>query len=72
VVAPLAGPVGAPADRARPVVTGLLLAAAGLALVALRLRDDLGDAELAGLLGRVRRRARPVDRSGRRGLPRRR
>jgi len=50
VVAPLAGRWAARGPRA-PVVTGLLLAAAGLALVALRLRDDLGDTELAALLG---------------------
>ena len=49
VVAPLAGRWAARGSRA-PVVTGLLLAAAGLALVALRLRDDLGDTELAVLL----------------------
>ena len=49
VVAPLAGWWAARGSRA-PVVTGLLLAAAGLALVALRLRDDLGDTELAVLL----------------------
>jgi hypothetical protein len=55
VVAPLAGRWAAARGPRAPVVTGLLLAAAGLALVALRLRDDLGDAELAALLGRVRR-----------------
>ena len=49
VVAPLAGRWAARGPRG-PVVTGLLLAAAGLALVALRLRDDLPDAELAALL----------------------
>jgi DHA2 family methylenomycin A resistance protein-like MFS transporter len=50
VVAPLAGRWAAARGPRAPVVTGLLLAAAGLVLVALRLRDDLGDAELAGLL----------------------
>jgi EmrB/QacA subfamily drug resistance transporter len=50
VVAPLAGRWAARGPR-EPVVTGLLVAALGLALVALRLRDDLGDVELAGLLG---------------------
>ena len=50
VVAPVAGRWAARGVRA-PVVAGLLVAAAGLALVALRLRDDLGDVELAVLLG---------------------
>ena len=50
VVAPLAGRWAARGARA-PVVTGLLLAAAGLGLVALRLRDGLGDTELGLLLG---------------------
>jgi DHA2 family methylenomycin A resistance protein-like MFS transporter len=50
VVAPLAGRWAARGPRA-PVVAGLLLAAAGLALSSLRLRDDLGDTELAVLLG---------------------
>ncbi len=49
VVAPFAGRWAVRGPRA-PVVTGLLVAAAGLALVALRLRDDLPDAELAVLL----------------------
>jgi hypothetical protein len=51
VVAPLAGRWAAARGPRAPVVAGLLLAAVGLALVALRLRDDLGDAELAALLG---------------------
>ncbi len=50
VVAPLAGRWAAHGPRG-PVATGLLVAATGLGLVALRLRPDLGDAELAGLLG---------------------
>ena len=50
VVAPLAGRWAAARGPRGSVVTGLLVAAVGLALVALRLRDDLGDAELAVLL----------------------
>ena len=50
VVAPPAGRWAAARGARGPVVTGLLVAAVGLAMVALRLRDDLGDAELAVLL----------------------
>ena len=49
-VAPLAGRWAARRPRA-PVVVGLLVAAAGLCLLALRLREDVGDLELAVLLG---------------------
>ena len=49
-VAPLAGRWAARRPRT-PVVVGLLVAAAGLCLLALRLREDVGDAELALLLG---------------------
>jgi len=51
VVAPLAGRLTARRGPRAPVVAGLLAAATGLALLALRLRDDLGGAELAALLG---------------------
>ena len=49
--APVAGRLSARVGPRRPVVTGLLLAAAGLALTGLRLRSSTGDAELAALLG---------------------
>ena len=51
VVAPLAGRVTARRGPRAPVVAGLLLAAAGLGLVAARLRDDIGDLELLALMG---------------------
>ena len=51
VVAPLAGRLTARRGPRPPVVAGLLLSAAGLLLIAVRLRDALGDGELALLLG---------------------
>lgn len=51
VVAPLAGRWSAARGPRAPVVVGLLLSAAGLALVAVRLRQQMPDPELAVLLG---------------------
>jgi DHA2 family methylenomycin A resistance protein-like MFS transporter len=50
VVAPFAGRLAAARGPRTPVVAGLLVAAAGLALTGLRLADDLGTGELALLL----------------------
>jgi DHA2 family methylenomycin A resistance protein-like MFS transporter len=50
VVAPLAGRWAARRGPQVPATAGLAAAAAGLALLALRLDVDLGDGELAGLL----------------------
>jgi DHA2 family methylenomycin A resistance protein-like MFS transporter len=50
VVAPPAGRLAAARGPRLPVVAGLVLAAAGLALTALRLRADVGDRELVLLL----------------------
>lgn len=50
VVAPVAGRLSARRGPRLPVVLGLLLSAAGLAALAVRLREDVGDPELLALL----------------------
>jgi MFS family permease len=51
VTAPVAGRWAAARGPRQPVVLGLVLTAAGLALTGLRLAEDMGDLELALLLG---------------------
>ena len=51
VVAPVAGRVAASRGPRLPVVVGLVLTAAGLALTGLRLEEGMSDVELALLLG---------------------